>query len=268
MITYIISLYISTFSDKLLGFIRHPAGWPCNKGGILDSDGQNSFSGADRVNADNSVHESGEPLRTLEFFRAIDTIIAGIVLLACLLNFKYMTDILPIPFVQYIYLIPVLFIFRGGLSFPGTGFKLFQYGKALERLIWSVSALLLLSPFLHWWMRNADSLYLLYNFLFLCMLSSIFLVYLSNLSHAISKEDNLVWMCRLARITRFSALYLMLAPVLALFVTVAFGKSSGQDIFWFFIRLEKWKLLVFLSPVVLSLIVLIQLRFEKYRNMK
>ncbi|MCX6983493.1 MAG: hypothetical protein NT118_01905, partial [Lentisphaerae bacterium] len=119
-----------------------------------------------------------------------------------------------------------------------------------------------------WWLRNADSPFLLYNFLVLCMISSVFLVYLSNLVHAISKEDNLVWICRLSRITRFSVLYLMLAPVLALFATVTFGKCSGQDIFWFFIQFEEWKLLVFFSPVILSLIILIQLRFEKYRSLK
>ena len=100
------------------------------------------------------------------------------------------------------------------------------------------------------------------------MMSSVFLVYLSNLVYAISKEDNLIWTCRLSRITRFSALYLMLAPVLALFVTVTFGRCSGMDIFYFFIRLEEWKLLVFLFPVILSVIVLIQLRIEKYRNLK
>jgi hypothetical protein len=99
-------------------------------------------------------------------------------------------------------------------------------------------------------------------------MSSVFLVYLSNMAHAISKEDNLIWLCRLSRITRFSVLYLMLAPVIALFVAVFFGKSLGRDILWFFIRLEKWKILVFFFPVVLSLIVLIQLRFEKYRNLK
>ncbi len=234
----------------------------------MDSNGQNSFSGAEIINADTSVHERGEPLRTLGFLRGLDTIIAGIILLACLLNFKYMTDILPIPFIQYVYLIPVILIFKGVLSFPGTGFKLFQYGRALERLTLSASALLLLSPFLHWWLRNTDSPFLLYNFLFLCMMSSVFLVYLSNLAHAISKEDNLPWTGRLSRITRFSALYLMLAPVLALFVTVTFGRCSGMDIFYFFIRLEEWKLLVFLFPVILSLILLIQLRFEKYRNLK
>lgn len=234
----------------------------------MDSEGQNSFSGLDGINADHSVHGRGEPVRTIEFFRALDTTIAGIILLACLLNFKYITDILPIPFVQYIYLIPVLLIFKGVFSFPASGFKLFQYSKALERLIWSASALLLFSPFLNWWMQCTDSSYLLYNFLFLCMISSVFLVYLANMVYAISKEDNLIWICRLSRITRFSALYLMLAPVLALFVTVFFGKSSGRDILWFFVRLEKWKLLVFFFPVVLSLIVLIQLRFEKYRNLK
>ena len=234
----------------------------------MDSDGQNRFSGADIINADDSVHERGEPLRTLGFLRGFDTIIIGIILLACLLNFKYMTDILPIPFIQYIYLIPVILIFKGVLSFPGTGFKLFQYGKALERLTLSASVLLLLSPFLHWWLQNSDSPFLLYNFLVLCMMSSVFLVYLSNLANAISKEDNLIWICRLSRITRFSALYLMLAPVLALFVTVTFGKCSGVDIFYFFIRLENWKLFVFLFPVVLTLTVLIKLRFEKHRKLK
>ena len=234
----------------------------------MDSDGQNSFSAVGGINSDHGVHERGEPIRTLEFFRALDITIAGIIFLACLLNFKYITDILPIPFIQYIYILPVLLIFTGVLSFPVSGFKLFQYGKAHERLIWSASALLFLSPFLNWWIQYADSPYLLYNFLFLCMMSSVFLVYLSNMAHAISKEDNLIWMCRLSRITRFSVLYLMLAPVLALFVTVFFGKSSGRDILWFFIQLEKWKLLVFFFPVVLSLIVLIQLRFEKYRNLK
>ena len=234
----------------------------------MDSNGQNSFSGTDRINADDSVYGRGEPIRNLGFLIGLDTIIIGIILLAGLLNFKYMTDILPIPFIQYVYLVPVILIFKGVLSFPGAGFKLFQYGKARERLILSASVLLLLSPFLHWWLRNTDSPFLLYNFLGLCMMSSVFLVYLSNLAHAMSKEDNLVWSCRLSRITRFSALYLMLAPVLALFVTVTFGKCSGQDIFYFFVQLENWKLLVFLFPVILSLIVLIQLRIEKYRNLK
>lgn len=233
----------------------------------MESDGQNIFSGAARISADNGVH-GNEPLRTFEFSRALDTVIIGIILLSCLLNFKFMTDVLPIPFIQYVYLIPVILIFKGVMSFPGNGFKLFQYSKALERLAWSASALLFLSPFLHWWTRDTDSLYLLYNFLLLCMMSSVFLVYLSNLAHAISREDNLVWSCRLSRLTRFSALYLMLAPVLALFVTVTFGKCSGQDIFYFFIRLEDWKLMIFFFPVILTLIVLIQIRFEKYRNLK
>ncbi len=234
----------------------------------MELDGQSSFSGFDRTIADNSVHEVDGAVRNFEFLRALDTVVTGIILLACLLNFKYITDILPIPLVQYIYLVPVLIIFKGVLGFPGTGFKLFQYGKARERLVWSAAALLFFSPFLHWWMRNADSLYLLYNFLFSCMLASVFLVYLSNLAFAMSKEDNLIWTCRLSRMTRFSILYLMLAPVLALFTTVTFGKCSGQDIFHFFIGLENWKLLVFLFPVILSLIVLIQLRFEKYRKLK
>jgi hypothetical protein len=220
------------------------------------------------INVDDGVHERGEPIRTLGFLRGLDAIIIGIVLLACLLNFKYVTDILPIPFIQYIYLIPVILIFMGARSFPVTGFKLFQYGKALERLTLSAAALLLLSPFLHWWLRDTDSQFLLYNFLVLCMMSSVFLVYLSNLVHAISKEDNLIWLCRLSRITRFSALYLMLAPVLALFATVTFGRCSGRDIFWFFIQFEEWKLFVFFFPVILSLIILIQLRFEKYRSLK
>jgi hypothetical protein len=234
----------------------------------LDSDGQNSFSGAGRTDADNSVHEENQQLRNFEFLRAIDAIIIGIVSLSCLLNFKYMTDILPIPFIQYIYLIPVILIFRGVRSLPRTGFKLLQYGKELERLNWAASALLLLAPFLHWWLRNTEDSFLLYNFLCLCMITSVFLVYLSNLANVISKEDNLLGICRLSRITRFAALYLMLAPVLALFVTVTFGKCSGVDIFYFFIRLENWKLFVFLFPVVLSLIVLIQLRFEKHRKLK
>ncbi len=234
----------------------------------MESNGQNNFSGAEMTNADGGVHETGEPLRTHGFLKGLDAIISGIILLACLLNFKYITDVLPIPFIQYVYLIPVILIFKGVLSFPETGFKLFQYGKARERLTLTASVLLLLSPFLHWWLRNTDRPFLLYNFLFLCMMSSVFLVYLSNLVYAISKEDNLIWTCRLSRVTRFSALYLMLAPVLALFVTVTFGRCSGMDIFYFFIRLEEWKLLVFLFPAILSVIVLIQLRIEKYRNLK
>lgn len=238
-----------------------------SKGGTLESDGQNSFSGDARTIAESGVN-GNEPLRTLEFSKALDTVIMGIILLSCLLNFKFMTDVLPIPFIQYVYLIPVTIIFKGVMSFPESGFKLFQYSKALERLAWSASALLFLSPFLHWWMRDTDSLYLLYNFLLLCMMSSVFLVYLSNLAHAISKEDNMIWSCRLSRIARFSALYLMLAPVLALFVTVTFGKCAGQDIFYFFIRLEDWKLMVFFSPVILTLIVLMHIRLKKYRNQK
>jgi hypothetical protein len=234
----------------------------------LDTDGQNSFSNPDRISVDSSVHEEGEPLRSLKFLRAFDTIITGIILLVCFLNFKYITDVMPIPFIQYLYLVPVLLIFKGVLLFPKTGFKLFQYGRELERLTWSVFLLLFLSPFLNWWLQNPDRPYLLYNFLLLCVTSSVFLVYLSNLVYAISKEDNLIWICRLSRIMRFSALYLMLAAVLALFVTVTFGKCSGEDIFFFFVRLEDWKLLVFLFPVILSLIVLIQLRFKKYRKLK
>lgn len=234
----------------------------------MDSNGQNNFSCTDRINADDSVHERIEPGWLHDFLSALDAIILGIIILACLLNFKYMLDILPIPFIQYVYIIPVLLIFMGVRRFPKTGFKLFLYGKALQRLTWSAAVLLFLSPFLHWWMRDTDSLYLLYNFMFLSMVSSVFLVYLSNLVHAISKEDNLPWTGRLSRITRFSALYLMLAPALALFVTVTFGKCSGQDIFYFFFRLENWKLLVFFFPAILSVVALIQLRFEKYRKMK
>ena len=207
-------------------------------------------------------------IENIRFFRALDSMIAGLILLIFLLSLKRMMDVLPIPYIQYFYIIPVYLVFYGAISLPATGFKLFLYGKACARLKWSAFMVLLLSPFLHWWLEDPESTYLLVNFIGLCIAAAIFIVSLSNLVYAVSKEDNLVLISGMSRLARFSSLYLMLAPVLAFFVTVIFGKSSGQDIFMFVVKIERWELLVFFFPVILSLGMLMQLRYAKYRKLK
>jgi len=202
------------------------------------------------------------------FFRALDNISYGAVILIFLLCFKEMLDMLPIPFVQYFYIVPIYMIFSGVMLFPEKGFQLFQYRKALFRLVWGAIVMLLLSPFLQWWSVDTNSPYLLFNFLLFGISVGFFIISLANLFHAVAREEGIRWVSHLSRLTRFTALYLMMAPLLAFFVTVLLGKCVGQDIFLFVVRLEKWKLIVFLFPVFLALTMLIQLRYAKYRNLK
>ncbi|GEM_PF-4062278 len=204
----------------------------------------------------------------IRFFRAIDCIIAGIIMLICLLSLKRMFDVLPVPFIQYFYVIAAYLIFYGAMWFPQSGFKLFLYNKSLMALKWSSFVVLLLSPFLHWWSQDPERTYLLMNFMGLCIASAIMIVCISNLAYAVAREDNLILISWMSRISRLAALYLMLAPVIAFFVTVIFGKCSGQDIFLFIVKVERWQLLIFLFPVVLSLATLMQLRYAKYRKLK
>jgi len=212
--------------------------------------------------------EKSSILVNVMFFRALDNVSFGTILLVFLLCFKGMLDVLPIPFIQYSYIIPIYMIFSGVMHFPEKGFQLFQYRKSLFRLVWGTIFMLLLSPFLQWWSIDTNSPYLLFNFLLFCISVVFFIISLSNLFNAVAREEGIRWVSRISRLTRFTALYLMMAPLLAFFVTVLLGKCVGQDIFLFVVRLEKWKLIVFLVPVFLTLMMLIQLRYAKYRNLK
>lgn len=233
----------------------------------LDLEKNDNSTGTAAPSGDASAGASSM-LENVMFFRALDNISYGIILLIFLLSFKDMLDALPIPFVEYFYIIPTYMIFSGVMHFPEKGFKLFLYKKALFRLTVGALAMFLLSPFLHWWSQDTNSSYLLFNFLLLCLSGAFFITSLSNLFYAVSKEENLVWILRISRLTRLASLYLMMAPLLAFFVTVLFGKCTGQDILLFVVRLEKWELLLFLFPVLLAMVMLLQLRYAKYRNLK
>jgi len=170
--------------------------------------------------------------------------------------------------VEYAYIIPVYMLFSGAMHFPEKAFQLFLYRKSLSRLVAVSLVMMLLSPFLQWWLQDTNSYYLLFNFLFLCLSGAFFIASLANLFHAVSKEEGFRWISAMSRLTRLGALYLMMAPLLAFFATVLFGKCTGRDILLFVARLEKWELLIFLFPVLIAMTMLLQLRYAKYRNLK
>lgn len=191
--------------------------------------------------------------QNLRLLRAFDYIFFGFLILFFLIGFKSLIYTIPIFYIHYLYLLPTFFILFHVYKISPEGFTLLEWEKTLLRLKGSAVITTFLSPFWAWWHNAVNSLYCLVNLALLCISASVFLFNLVGLIIVITKEKNLRGLGWWAKTTRLAIIYMMIAPVAAFFITAWFGKNSGNDIFLFLSRMERWKLLIFCSPVFMTL---------------
>lgn len=198
------------------------------------------------------VNKNEIPLN-LRLLRTFDYIFFGFLILLFLIAFRSVIYTIPVLYIRYLYLLPTFFILFHIYKISPEGFTLLEWEKTLLRLKWSAFITAFLSPFWAWWHDAVNSLYCLVNLALLCISASIFLFNLVGLIIVITKEKNLRRLGWWAKTTRLAIIYMMIAPVAAFFITAWFGKNSGNDIFLFLNRLERWKLLIFCSPVFMTI---------------
>lgn len=171
---------------------------------------------------------------------------------------------LPIPLARFIYLIPLWYIVAVSFRLQPTDFTHPDWNTTVWLARWSGMVMAGLAPFWGWWQVAVDSRYCLVNVGVLCLVGFFFLFHLTGLSRMIAEEHGRPGVVKLAMVARLSIIYLLLAPVAALVMSVWYGHSAGHEVLFILGKLSFWQQQVLTVPVLLTIAVcwqLCQLRF-------
>ena len=73
---------------------------------------------------------------------------------------------------------------------------------------------------------------------------------------AAAEEDGNEWFFLFTRFARMTLIYVLIAPVLAFFITVWLGQNGGRDIFVVLFQIQGWDIIVFGVPFCLTIYIL------------
>ena len=195
-------------------------------------------------------------INEIRCIRVLDGLISGASIVFISLIFSRQLLTIPIAAIKYFYLVPVLFVFITIMNIPKNLHSGKKWINALGRLRLFAFITLGFSPFWIWWHFNLNSSYFLINtgiFLFaqiLCLYNMI-----SIAAAAANEDDNKVFFlfCRFARL---ALIYAMIAPILALFLTVWLGQNNGGEVVIILYQIQGWNIIVLGLPFLLTIYVL------------
>lgn len=217
-----------------------------------------------------SEKDSHEKLvRDIMLNKSLDGFFYGLSGLVMIVSFNRLIISLPVELGHFLYLFPLGLILFSVKNIPADAYPSTRWKKSSSRLKWSALIVAGLSPFWGWWQEINDRLYLLINMILLILSSILLLFNLVSIIIFLAKENKKTGTFYIAQFTRLAIIYLLIGPVAAFFTTAIFlfGKSSGGDIFTYFILIESWKFLILGIPVFLTLWILFVLRKEYSRKL-
>lgn len=211
--------------------------------------------------------EKEQHINEIKCIRALDKLIPGVSIVFILLIFSRLLLNIPILWIKYLYLIPILFVFITIMNIPSKLYSGDRWINALGRLRLFAFIALGFSPFWIWWHSNLNSGYFLINtgiFVFaqICCLYNMVLI----VAAATEEDGNKIFylFCRFARI---ALIYTMIAPMLALFIIVWLVQRSGSEVVILLYQIQGWDLMVLGGAFVPTVYVLWHWRKNLVHNM-
>lgn len=202
----------------------------------------------------------------LSLARTFDRFTAGLAGIVLVLYANVFLAASQVPYVRFLYLIPIWFAAAGVLSLHPGYLVDVAWEKAVWRIRWSAIAMAGLAPFWAWWQVALNSRYCIVNLGLLCFSFFLFLFNLVGACRILAERRGEPRLALLARFTRMAIVYLLIAPVMAFFVTVWYGNNSGHDILLFMQRVSGWKRHLLTFPILLTVVICWQVsRFHPYR---
>jgi len=181
----------------------------------------------------------------------------GIGLLLALLAFQgyHLLGLLPLTWARFLYLVPLGYAAAATLLLRPDCYSRPEWPAAVWWVRWSALLMAGLAPFWGWWQLLPDSRYCLVNTALFCLVGQLFLFQVVSSGRIVAEADGhprLAWFCR---ITRLAVIYLLLAPALALILTVGYEQNSGLEVWYLLGRLSAWQQLILATPVMLTVAV-------------
>lgn len=198
--------------------------------------------------------------------RALDGLISGSFMVLLFLWISRILVSLPISIAKYLYLIPVLFTYITIMSIPKALHSGENWLSSLGRLRIFALIALGVSPFWAWWFNNLNISYFLINngiFIFclvLCLYNMI------SIASASAEEYGIEWFFVFTRFSRLALIYILIAPVLAFFVTVWLAQNGGKEIVIVLMQIQGWDLIIFGIPFSLTMYIMWQWRQLLVKN--
>lgn len=201
-------------------------------------------------------HKKNPHILEIKCIRALDGLISGIFLVALFMFFSPLLISLPITIIRYFYLVPILFVFIVIFTIPKRLHKTEKWFSALGRLRLFAFVTLGLSPFWIWWHSNLNNPYFLANIAFFVFSQIMCLYNMISMVSAAAEDDGNERFFLFTRFSRLTVIYVLIAPVLAFFITVWLGKNGGRDIFLVLFQIKGWDIVVFGIPFALTIYIL------------
>ncbi|MBN1864178.1 MAG: hypothetical protein JW808_04695 [Victivallales bacterium] len=197
--------------------------------------------------------ENGTLVQEIKCIRALDGIISGVSMVALLLFFSPEIIAFPIKLFRYLYIVPITFVFILVISIPRDLHPSEKWHNGLGRLRFFSFLALGLSPFWVWWHSDINNSYFLSNIAVFVMSLVLCLYNLISIASASAEENSRGLFFLFSRFSRMVLIYVLIAPVLAFFITVWLGQSGGRDIFIVLYQIRGWEIFIFGMPLCLSL---------------
>ena len=199
--------------------------------------------------------------------RTLDGLISGTFMAAVFMFFSPMLMSLPVTLIRYLYLIPILFVFIIIFTIPKHLHKTEKWYDALGRLRLFAFISLGLAPFWFWWHSSMNNPYLMINVCIFIFAQVMTLYNMMALVSAAAEDDGYTWFLLFTRFSRLVLIYLLIAPLLALFITICLGFIKEIDIFILLFNLKSWDIIIFGVPLGLTLYALWQWRLILVRHL-
>jgi len=195
------------------------------------------------------------PDQSLRLARAFDRFTLGLLGIVLALAANPFLALLPSPHARYLYLLPTWYAALASLHLGAADLPGREWAATVWWLRWSALALAGLAPFWGWWQAALESRYCLFNVGLFALALFLFLYHLMGVARLLALARGQDWLAQLARLARMAAVYLLMAPTLALFLVAWYGNNSGHDIVTLLDRLSPWKRHLLMSPMLLAIVV-------------
>ena len=198
----------------------------------------------------------------LEFMRALDGILLGSGILGAIIILQMWFPVTSRFFIRYIYLIPVFIIMRASFAIPAEKYQADKWIKVTGRFRFFAFALLALSPFWGWWSNSPENSYLQINCMLLLLVAMLYVYNFVSLAVIAGKESDLKAFEIFARITRIAIIYMMIAPLIALFFSITYTRSSSWALIVFLIAHKTLIISIGTIPLFMAIFILLRWRHQ------
>ncbi len=173
---------------------------------------------------------AGMQNKLFKTYLAFNGISTGIFVLILYVLTRRLIEMLPLPLIQYCYLLPVTYILIHVFRIPRQFDPIPGWIGIVDRIQLLSVVTALLSPFWTWWTNCPSNPYLTVNMLFMCLF---FLAFLATLGSAVSLlaiQLDLPLLKISAKLGRIGIIYVSISTVLAFILAMSFGIYDGEII--------------------------------------